>query len=290
MDIVTIIVVIVLGIFVYAILSMRRKGPERPEDPQSTRTEPPPSGTSQPFTRKGRGYGKWIGGGLGWAFGGPIGAILGFALGSMFEGMNTGQYAYRGTSRGDFAMSLLVLSAAVMKADQKVMRSELDFVKSFFIRQFGDTEGARLIRMLQEILKQNIDVSEVSVQVGQFMDYSSKLQLLHFLFGIAAADNLYHPEEVALIEKISGYMGISQADYLSIHAMFVKDPHWAYDVLEITKNATDAEVKKAYREMAKKHHPDKVVHLGDDIKKGATEKFQKISAAYEEIKRQRGIS
>ncbi|MFH1297818.1 MAG: TerB family tellurite resistance protein [Bacteroidota bacterium] len=287
---VTIIVVIVLVIFAYAIFSMRKKVTDNEADPQSNQTKTHPPGADPRFTKKRGGYGKWIGGGLGWAFGGPIGAILGFALGSMFEGVSSGKYAYRGTSRGDFAMSLLVLSAAVMKADQKVRRSELDYVKAFFYRQFGDTEGARLIQMLQEILKQNINIPEVSVQVGQYMDYSSKLQLLHFLFGIAAADDLYHLEEVAVIEQISGYMGISRADYLSIHAMFVKDPHWAYDVLEITKNATDAEMKKAYREMAKKHHPDKVAHLGEDIKKAATEKFQKVSAAYEEIKRQRSIS
>jgi len=72
--------------------------------------------------------------------------------------------------------------------------------------------------------------------------------------------------------------------------MFVKDPHWAYDVLEVTKDATDSEIKKSYRDLAKRHHPDKVAHLGEDIKRAATEKFQKINAAYEEIKKQRGIS
>ena len=71
--------------------------------------------------------------------------------------------------------------------------------------------------------------------------------------------------------------------------MFVRSTGWAYDVLEITSTATDEEVKKAYREMAKKHHPDKVASLGEDVKKAATEKFQKISAAYEELKKQRGI-
>ena len=289
MNLVTIIVVIVLVIFAYAIFSMRKKVSDTDTDPQSNRDKTPPPGVDPRFAKKRGGYGKWIGGGLGWAFGGPIGAILGFALGSMFEGMSSGQYAYRGTPRGDFAMSLLVLSAAVMKADQKVMRSELDYVRAFFYRQFGDTEGARLIQMLNEILKQHINVQEVSVQVGQFMDDSSKLQLVHFLFGIAAADGHYHPDEVGVIEQICGYMGVTHADYQSIHAMFVKDPHWAYDVLEITKNATDSEIKKAYREMAKRHHPDKVGHLGDDIKRAATEKFQKVNMAYEEIKKQRGL-
>ena len=186
-------------------------------------------------------------------------------------------------------MSLLVLSAAVMKADQKIVKSELEFVRNFFVRQFGEEEGSRLIKMLQEILKQDINVQEISVQVGQYTDYAVKLQLVNYLFGIAASDGLYHPDEVDLISTIAGYMGVSSGDFSSIKAMFVKSTGWAYDVLEITSGATDDEVKRAYRDMAKKHHPDKVSHLGDDIRKSATEKFQKVSAAYEEIKKQRGL-
>ena len=106
----------------------------------------------------------------------------------MFDGMNAGNVSYQGTPRGDFAMSLLVLSAAVMKADNKVVKSELEFVRNFFIHQFGGDEGTRLISMLREILKQDINVQQVSVQVGQYTDYSVKLQLVHYLFGIAAAD------------------------------------------------------------------------------------------------------
>lgn len=289
MDIVTIIVVIVIAVFAYAVFSMRKRGPDAGSENETDQQRSASAGGNPRVTKRRGGYGKWIGGGLGWAFGGPIGAIIGFSLGSMFEGVSAGQYAYRGTPRGDFAMSLLVLSAAVMKADQKVLRSELDYVKSFFLRQFGGAEGGRLVQMLREVLKQDINVQDVSAQVGQFMDDSSKLQLVHFLFGIAAADGHYHPDEVAVIQQICGYIGISNADYQSIHAMFVKDPHWAYDVLEITKDATNAEVKRSYRELAKRHHPDKVAHLGEDIKKAATEKFQKINAAYEEIKKQRGM-
>lgn len=291
-----IIVIVILAIVLFSVFSMKKKpggsanpGPENPgRDPQAGGNQQGSSAGQTPPRKTG--YAKWVGGGLGWVFGGPIGAILGVALGSMFDGMNTAKYAYQGTPRGDFAMSLLVLSAAVMKADQKVVKSELDYVRDFFIRQFGEDEGNRLITMLREILKQDINVQEVSIQVGQYTDYSVKLQLLNYLFGIAAADNLYHPDEVNMIEVISRYMGISGADYNSVRAMFVKNTFWAYDVLEITKEATNDEVKKAYREMAKKHHPDKVAHLGEDVKKSATEKFQKISLAYEEIKKERGMN
>jgi DnaJ like chaperone protein len=291
-----IIAVVILGIVIYAVFSMRKKSADG--NPAQESQSSPGAGRAgneneKPLNggaRRKSGYAKWVGGGLGWVFGGPIGAILGVALGSMFDGMNTGQNGYQGTQRGDFAMSLLVLSAAVMKADQKIVKSELDFVRNFFISQFGEDEGNRLVRMLQEILKQDINVQEVSVQVGQFTDYAVKLQLLNYLFGIAAADGQYHPDEVDMISTIAGFMGVSSSDFTSVKAMYVKNTGWAYDVLEITSGATDDEVKKAYREMAKKHHPDKVAHLGDDIRRSATEKFQKISAAYEEIKKQRGIN
>lgn len=291
-----IIVIVIVGIVLYAIFSMRKK-PGGPDAGQGEKASPgagssrndqgdPLNDRSQPK----KGYAKWVGGGLGWVFGGPIGAILGVALGSVFDGMNSGQNVYRGTQRGDFAMSLLVLSAAVMKADKKIVRSELEYVRGFFVSQFGQEEGNRLIKMLQEILKQDINVQEVSMQVGRYTDYPVKLQLLHYLFGIAAADSQYHPDEVEMISVISQYMGVSGSDYSSIRAMFVKSTGWAYDVLEIASTATDDEVKKAYREMAKKHHPDKVAHLGEDVRKSATEKFQKISVAYDEIKKQRGMN
>lgn len=239
----------------------------------------------------GRKYGKWVGGGLGWAVGGPIGGILGFAFGSMYDGMQSGKYAYQSgsTSRGDFSASLLVLSAAVMKADNRVTKSELDYVKAFLIRQFGPEVGQQQLIMLREILKQEYNIADVSRQIGQFMDYSSRLQLLHYLFGLSSADGQTHKTEVELIESISAYLGIRTPDFKSIRAMFVKDINNAYQILEIEPSAIDEEIKKAYRSMAVKYHPDKVAHLGEDVKKAATEKFQMVQAAYEEIKKQRAF-
>ncbi len=236
-------------------------------------------------------YGKWVGGGLGWAFGGPIGAILGFAFGSMFDGMQSGKYAYEGgaTGRGDFNVSLLILSAAVMKADNRVTKSELEYVKAFLIRQFGPQVGKEQLTALREILKQDFSIADVSRQIGKYMDYSARLQLLHYLFGLSGADGHTHPREVELIETISSYLGIRMPDLKSIKAMFVKDINSAYQILETTPDANEEELKKAYRKMAVKYHPDKVAHLGEDVKNAATEKFQKVQAAYEEIKKQRGI-
>lgn len=189
----------------------------------------------------------------------------------------------------DFNVTFLVLSAAVMKADGNVKRSELDYVKRFFLQNFGQQQAEKYIKMLREILEQDYNIYEVSQQVGRYMDYSSRLQLLHYLFGIANADGVISPEELGVINTISDYMGVTNSDFLSVKAMFIKETDSAYKILGIEPTATDEEVKKAYREMAKKNHPDLVSSLGDEVRKAAEKKFQEINAAYETIKKQRGM-
>ena len=235
-------------------------------------------------------YGKWIGGGLGWAFLGPIGGILGFVIGSIYD--NTTKEKVLGPGRttvGDFSASLLVLLAAVMKADGKVVRAELDFVKNYLVQSMGPERAREAVLMLRDILKQNIPVKDVSTQVGRYLDYASRLQLLHLLYGLSGADKVWHPKELEMIEMIGRYMGVSDQDRQSIRAMFVPDTDAAYKILGINPSATDEEVKKAYHKMAVEYHPDKVSYLGEEFQKVAKEKFQKINDAYETIKKQRGM-
>jgi DnaJ like chaperone protein len=240
--------------------------------------------------RKGKNtYAKWIGGTLGWAFGGPIGALLGFAFGKMYEDMNAGTFAQGGTQQSDFNVSLLVLTAAVMKADGVVKRAELDFVKRFFLTNFGKERAEQYVLMLREILKQEIRLAEVGGQIRQFMDYPSRLQLMHYLFGVALADGQLAAAELQTLTSIGGYLGLSPADFNSIKAMFVKEVDSAYKILEIDPNASDEVVKKAYRDMAFKYHPDKLSHLGEEVHRSAEKKFQEVSAAYDQIKKQRGM-
>ncbi|MBI9034634.1 MAG: molecular chaperone DjiA [Bacteroidales bacterium] len=259
-------------------------------------------------------YSKWLGGGLGWVLGGPIGGLVGFMFGSMFDSMNKGEFEYvdehghpyggqsrmdgeydtmtedRNTTRpGDFAMSLLILSASVMKADGRIVKAELDFVKEFFRLKFGDAQAAQLMLVLRELVKKDIPLFEVGNQIRNYMDYAARLQLVHYLFGISMADGRIDASEISIIEQIADILDLDSQDLQSLKAMFVQDNQSPYKILEMTSDASDEDLKKAYKKMALKYHPDKVNHLGEDVRKGAEEKFQSVNAAYDQIKKQRGI-
>jgi DnaJ like chaperone protein len=238
-------------------------------------------------------YAKWIGSGLGWAVGGPIGALLGFVIGSVVDGagMTVKQLPLNTmrTTSGGYITSLLVLVAAVMKADGKVMRSELDYVKEFLRRNFGEDAAADSAVLLKDLLEQNIPLADVCRQIETHMHYSARLQLLHFLYGIAFADSRISPEEEKLIGFIGVHLGIKAGDLDSIRAMFIRDTGYAYTILEIESSATDEEVKKAWRRMAMKYHPDKLATMGEEIQKAAHEKFSQVNEAYETIKKERNL-
>ena len=241
------------------------------------------------------GFGKWIGGGLGWAFGGPIGALIGFAVGSLFDSSNvevssTGSTSAGRTTEGDFKMSLLVLMACIMKADGRVDKAELAVVKRFLVANFGEEGALEALQVLKNILQQDIDETQVAMQIGMHLNYSMKLEMMNLLFNIAYADGEVVTSELNVIQRIANIFRITQSDFDSVRALYMKnvDADWAYKALEIEPSASNDEIKKAYRKMAMKHHPDKVHELGEDVKKSATEKFRAISEAYESLKKQRG--
>ncbi len=234
---------------------------------------------------------KWLWGGLGWAMLGPIGGILGFALGAVRNQTHNeayGEGTYPRTRPGDFGVSLLVLFAAVIRADEELGESELNFVKDFFIRNFGEAYARERMVLFQDILKQDYPLRDVCRQIRRHMDHPSRLELIHILFGLAQTDSRVHKGESHIIGEIGGYLGLSRADYQSIKAMFVKDTTSAYRVLEIEPGANEETVRKAYRRMANKYHPDKVNHLGEDFLKVAENKFKAINEAYQDIRRERG--
>ena len=230
-------------------------------------------------------YKKWIWGGLGWAIGGPIGGILGYALGAMGQSVN---YAGQ-TKGGDFLSVILILFASVMKADGVQKKSELEYIKKFLVSQFGVNQTKQLLQIFKKILEQDYSLEEVCLQIKSKMDKASRLQLIHILFGLSQSDGDVHPEEIKVINKISNLLGISNTEYQSIESMFKEDLDSAYKVLGINSNSTNLEIKKAYRRMANKFHPDKIAHLGEEYKNIAQEKFKSVSDAYHKIKKDRNI-
>ncbi|TMM30694.1 molecular chaperone DjiA [Polaribacter aestuariivivens] len=246
---------------------------------------------------------KWLGAGLGFTLGGPIGAAIGFAIGSFVDGfsekdllLEQGEYQQKqkrntrvNTQSGDFEMSLLVLASIVIKSDGKVDKRELDFVRSQFLGMYGKERANSAFKLFKGVVKKDISARQVCIQIREHMSHASRLQLLHFLFGIAKADEFVTEKEVEEIHKIANYLYINSRDFESIKAMFYDASDNAYKILEIEKSATNDEVKKAYRKMVKKYHPDKLQDLGSEHLQGAKEKFQSIQTAYDKIKKERGL-
>lgn len=250
---------------------------------------------------------KWLFAGLGWAVGGPIGAILGYYLGKSISPDNpsvetfheTTRRPYRNTgTQQDINAALMVLIAAVMKADGQVRRSELDYVKRFLLKNYGEARGKEVLQVLKQIVEHDIPVDQVCAQIKVNTDYSTRYHMVDFLFGIGGADGEFHQSELSMLRLIAQYLGISQYDYTSIlerhvghssnqafgHSNNQKDP---YKVLGITEDATDDEVRRAYRRMAMKYHPDRVAGMSEELQRNAAEQMKEINTAYEAIKQQR---
>ena len=225
---------------------------------------------------------------------GPLGGILGFFFASRLEAMAEAAAEYNGAQSGEqgernsFLISLLVLSAAVIKADGKVTQQEMARLRQFFATNFGPKAAEESEEIVQELLKKDINLYEVCQQVRSCMAYSHRLQLYHFLVSLGACDGL-HPKEIDVLETIASYIGLTKGDSESIIAQFRPNNDSNYKILEIDPSATDEQVKKAYRKMAVKYHPDKVATLGADVQKAAEEKFKAVAQAYDAICRERGI-
>tara|TARA_R110002049_G_scaffold137089_3_gene296969 strand:- start:188 stop:967 length:780 start_codon:yes stop_codon:yes gene_type:complete len=243
---------------------------------------------------------KWFAAILGYYVFRFPGAILGFIIGSFFDNLKSsgsggGRSVFRditqqNVSPADFEINLLSLCSIVIKADGSVSQTEMDYVRRYFVSTYGKDKANAIFRTFNEVVKKReVSAERICNYLNQRTRYEVRLQLLHFLFGIAQADGTLRPAEIDKISEIAGYFRVSRIDFESIKAMFIKSADNAYKILEIEKSVTDEEVKKAYRTMAKKYHPDRVNTENEAIKKGAEEKFKEVQKAYEIIQQERGL-
>lgn len=239
---------------------------------------------------------KWVAAILGYFLFRLPGAILGFFLGSLMDGLGGSRggaspFGQRTVSAADFELHLIALCSIVIKADGQVSQRELDYVRQYFLQTYGREKANAIFRTFNETInKREVSAQRICAQMATRTRYEVRLQLLHFLFGIAQADGQASAAEVAKLREIAGYLRVGHHDFESIMAMFVRSADTAYKILEIDRDATDDQVKKAYRTMAKKYHPDRVVTQDEAIKRGAEEKFKEVQKAYETIQRERGMS
>jgi len=244
---------------------------------------------------------KWLGAIAGFAYRGIIGAIGGYLIGSLIDSMFFSKKASGGRSSiftqqgqtvspGDFELNLLSLCSIVIKADGSVSQGELDYVRRYFVQSYGKERANATFRTFNDVIKnREVDAQRICEYLVQRTRREVRLQIVHFLFGIAQADGRVSEKEVDQIAQIAGYLRLSRGEFESLKAMFFKSAESAYTILELDKTATDAEVKKAYRDMAKKYHPDKLQHMDEAYRQGAEEKFKNVQEAYETIQKERGV-
>ena len=238
---------------------------------------------------------KWIAAFLGYSFFRFPGALVGFIVGRVLERFfnSSSSWSEVGSQRSTTAalqLNLLALAATVIKADGTVKQQELQFVRNFFITNYGSQMASTIFEKFnEEVKKEKQNILELTQIFNQRAPYETRLQILHFLFGVANADGSISKTELIKVEQIAAALGIRPSDMESIKAMFFKATDSAYKILEISSSVTDAEVKKAFRTMAKKYHPDKLQSKDPALIKGAQEKFQKVQEAYEAIQKERGL-
>lgn len=265
-------------------------------------------------------FGKWIGGWLGWVLSQNIlGAMVGYAIGSMFDsllGDDESKIEYEDNSssgyqqdtydsartnegnRNSFLFSLMVLAAHIIQADGKIMHSEMEHVRQFLRQSFGESaveQGDGILKKLFEYRKKQGEyvwqqqIQQACQEMSRQMQQEHRLQLVAFLCDIAKADGNLAEVELTALRQVAVNLSLS-ADVvdqmLHLGGQTLDD---AYAVLGITKDATDDEVRKAYRKMALQYHPDRVNTLGEDVKAAAQKKFQEINNAKEMIFKARNM-
>lgn len=250
--------------------------------------------------------GAWIGGILGWMASGPMGLFVGMCVGLLFDVLSSKsiEVSYEEQpnpmqgDRNSFLFSLLVMASYIIKADSKIMHSEMEAVRNMLRSNFGEAAVEQGNDILLRIFEKSKDMSDMQYrqaiqescrQIARNMDYSARLQLLNFLVLIAQADGSKDQAEIVALKEAAQWMGLSPTEVDALLHLEGDSLDDAYKVLGVSPQATDDEVRRAYRRLALEHHPDRVAKLGDDVRRAAEKKFQEINAAKERIYKARGL-
>ena len=203
--------------------------------------------------------------------------------------------------RLSFLFSVLVMASYIIRADGRIMHSEMEYVRRFLRQNFGEQavrEGEQILLNLFEERKRmdahnpnafRNTIRDCGAQIAANLSYEERLQLLSFLAEIAKSDGHISQEEVEALKEVAVCMGLSIQEAESMLNLGGNSLEQAYKVLEVTPEATDQEIRAAYRRLALKHHPDRVATLGEDVRRAAEEKFQEINNAKEQIYKARGM-
>ena len=252
------------------------------------------------------GWSKAIGAGLGFFMGGPIGAVVGYflagALGS--DGRrSTSVFSQPHYKQHILYTNILAFMAALIKVDRKVTKAEKDEVinilKAMFRLDSNDMEMS--VRMFDEFLNSTLNISELSESYKRVSDKKMRLVLLEILFRLAMADGVFHPAEEKMIITVASRLDISEYELNSIKATYMGssdsggsggassrkaiNKNSYYDLLEVPYSASAEEIKKSYRKLMVKYHPDTFGDIHPTAKELINDKVTKINEAYEELTR-----
>lgn len=225
---------------------------------------------------------------------GPLGFFLGPLASIFFSRPQSrgGMYGYGELSATQD--SLLVLLAAVIRADGRIMRSELDFVRILFLRSFGEKLARVALLRLRDLLKQDLNIMTASRILRVSMTEQARVALVRILMDLAQADGTVSNEERTVIKQIAFALGVSIGNEQQENSRrrtyaHTPPPTDYYAVLGLEPSASNEEIKQAYRRLAIKWHPDRMGDKSAEERKKANEMLQRINEAYEKIKLSRGI-
>jgi DnaJ like chaperone protein len=265
-------------------------------------------------------FGKVIGGTFGLFLGGPLGAIAGAALGHLFfdspqeqlrEETEGGRPRFTASAeriQAAYFIALFSLLGKIAKADGRVTKDEGDLIVRF-LDQMRVTGGQRefAIQLFNEAKGIHYTVEELAQQFRQVTGGRRDLAfgLLEMLFQVAMADGTFHPQEEAAIRRVATVVGLGQYEWNTLYHRYVAGAGGGegyagarrpslqehYETLGVSESASDEEVRKAYRRLAKENHPDSLIAKGlpEEFVEYATERFQRIQNAWDEVRKARGI-